>query len=276
MRPHRGLEVALLTKRRPPLQPQQVFGCNKDPTDPWPLQLHMHGPWLPILPVPPGGDAYRSVWQVHNDAVPYQTYPYHSVDDAYPGDQRLLQPRGLGNCQTYSLCGVDFEYTGGRLYFQSRLFASPPGSLGAWDFSWSTTLTALTSTNDNLLFIWSNKGHGCVLRNIGGYLCRLTNFAEGWVQLMPFPAMPPGHVLRLDFQCLVAPSWCKVHLNGQTFTLDYGTPFSAFDLVTVELVNTNGETGGTVGGQSYGRIVQVSDIAIMSAPANKFTTYPFE
>jgi len=272
MRPHRGLEVALLTKRRPPLQPQQVFGCNKDPADPWPLQLHMHGPWLPETPVPPGEDRYRSVWQVHDDAVPYPAYPYHSVLDAYQGDTRVLQPRGAGNCRTYSLCGVATEYTGGRLYFQSRMFASPPGSLGAWDITWATTLNGTTSTTDLLLQVWSSSGFGCVLCNFGGYLCRLTNFAEGWVQLAPFQVIPANHTLRLDFSCLLASSWCRVHVLGQTFTVDYATAFNPFDLVTVELVNTQGPLGGA----GYGRTIQVSDIAIMSAPANKFITYPFE
>ena len=94
MRPHRGLEVALLTKRRPE-EPVQVFGCDPDPGDPWPLQLHMYGPWMynnwPHTPVPPlGADAYRSQWQVHNEPVAYQKYPYHTPLNVYAGDPRVL------------------------------------------------------------------------------------------------------------------------------------------------------------------------------------------
>lgn len=282
MHPHRGLEVALLTKRKPPLQPQQVFGCDKDPTDPWLLQLHMHGPWMymnwpVVVGAPDGVEHYRSEWQVHTDVVPYKEYPWHTAGSTHPDDQRVLLPRGTGNCKTYSLVGVDMEHASGVLYFKSRMFASPPGSLGAWDLSWTTTIvTSGGNSNDLLLNIWSDDGYGIGLRAFSGYL-HYAGVRNGWVPLATWPTLPHGEYTRtVEFRCLLASSWCRVHVNGSTHTLDYGDAFKPGSIVTVELVRTNGPSGGTVSGVHYGRTIQVSDIAVVSAPANKFIDYPWD
>lgn len=277
MHPHRGLEVALLTKRKPPDEPQQVFGCDKDPSDPWPLQLHMHGPWLPTNqpghPTPDGADHYRSAWQVHTDIVPYQQYPYHAVHDTHPNDQRVLLPRGTGNCTTYSIVGANWENTSGALYFTSRMLA---GGGGAWDISWTTTVVAPQWSMDLVLHIYSDKGYGVALRVFGGYL-HYTDLTAGWIQLAPWPSQPQDTYTRtVEFHCLLANSWCRVHVNGTTHTLEYRDAFSTFDRVTVELVHTHGGGGGTVAGINYGRAIQVSDIAVVAAPANKHIPYPFE
>lgn len=280
MRPHRGLEVALLTKRRPE-EPVQVFGCDPDPGDPWPLQLHMHGPWMymnwpVVVGAPDDVDHYRSEWQVHTDVVPYKKYPWHTALSTHPDDQRVLLPRGTGNCKTYSLVGVDMEHTGGRLYFNSRMFASPPGSLGAWDLSWATTVTTLGGSGALLLRVNSGSKFGTVLRVLGGVLHRL-DLATGWVPLAPWPSVPTDtHTLRSEFRVLLAKDWCRVNVHGQTHTIDYRDGFAPHDLVTVELVHTQGEGGTAVGGVSYGRTIQVSDIAVVSAPANKFVDYPWD
>lgn len=275
MRPHRGLEVALLTKRRPPEEPVQVFGCDPDPGDPWPLQLHYNGPWLYDSLTPPDADHYRSEWQVHTGQVPYPVYPYHESLSAYDGDPRVLVPRGVGTCKTYSLVGVAMEYTHGRLYFKSRML-SGASSMGAWDLSWTTTVTAETHSNDLLLHIYAEEKFGTAIRVLSGVLHRL-DLATGWVPLAPWPAIPGDtHTLRTEFRCLIAGSWCRLHVNGQTHTIDYHKGFTMNDLTTVELVHTQGPGGTPINGVQHGRVIQVSDIAVVSAPANKNIPYPWD
>lgn len=279
MHPHRGLEVALLTKRN---EPRQIFGCDTDPTDPWPLQLHMAGPWTYTGWIVPGdtGDIgyFRPEWQVHTDVVPYKEYPWHPAYNTHPGDPRVLLPRGTGNCKTYSLISVRYEGHGGELYFRSRMLASPPGSLGAWDFSWTTTIVSPGgNSNDILLNIWADERRGVVLKAFDGYL-HFSNSTPNWVPLAPWPALPQGEYTRtVEFRCLLARSWCRVHVNGATHTLDYGDTFPPFARVTVALVGTRGIAGAfrdVV--PEYGRSIQVSDIAVVAAPANKHIPYPFE
>lgn len=301
MHPHRGLEVALLTKRKPPVKPQQVFGCDKNPADPWPLQLHMYGPVaLPIDQNDPlhQGESYRTEWQVHTEPVAYPEYvymergPFRSV---FPGDPRVLQPQGVGNCKTYSLVRAANQFEWGRLYFKSRLFASAPDSAqGAWDFTWSTTLRGaapgdmppLEYPADNGLTIGhlfnvyveeqpSGKIGTYVVMRYGthpttGQPC-FNIYSEQLyvprVYLCSVPLFPTDtHTIRLDFRLLLDKDWCKLAFNGQVFTIDYLDAFSAFDLVMVDLWTV----------RAGHPTVQISDIAITSAPANKFATYPFE
>lgn len=215
-----------------------------------------------------------SEWQIHDSVVPYNEYAYHTPMDVYPGDPRVLLPRGTGSCKTYSIVGVELEHTHGALYFSSRMLA---GGMGAWDFSWTTTVVALSSSNDLLLRIFADEKFGTALRVIDGYLQRL-DILTGWVPLAPFPPIPADtHTRTTEFRCLLANGWCRVHVNGQTHTIDYHEPFSLFDKVTVQLVHTQGGGGGGQSGNKYyGRAIQVSDIAVVSAPANKYIPYPFE
>ena len=299
MRSHRGLEVALLTKRKPP-EPRQVFGCDKDQSDPWPLQLHMYGPVaVPIDPNDPRhvGESYRTEWQVHTEPVAYPEYVYMErgpFQSVFPGDPRVLQPQGVGNCKTYSLVCANNQFEWGRLYFKSRMFASPPGSLGAWDFTWSTTLRGAApgdvptteypasngSTIGHLLNVYVEVPP---LYKVGTYVvmyygthpttgqpCFNIYSEQLYVPRVYLCSVPlfqaDTHTIRLDFRLLLAKDWCKLAINGQVFTIDYVHAFSAFDLVTVDLWMT----------RAGHPTVQISDIAVTNGPENKFAPYPFE